>query len=53
MPVAAVHRVALLFPDQIVEGPEVCLGEIIHVDVVADAGAVGRRVVGTEDHQAS
>ena len=51
MAVAAVHHIALLFPDQIVEGPEMRLGQIVHVDVVADAGAVRGRVIRAEDHE--
>ena len=31
------------------EGAEVGVGQVLDVDVVADAGAVGRRVVGAED----
>src|SRR5262245_39786870 len=31
------------------DGPPVGVGEVAGVDVVADAGAVGRRVVGAED----
>ena len=34
---------------ELLQRQQVGLGQVVHVDVVADAGAVGRRVVGAED----
>jgi len=49
--VAAVHDIALICLDNVFQCPDMCLREIIHMDVVADAGAVEGRVVVAEDHE--
>ena len=51
VPVAAVGDQRLAAVAQVVERIQVRGGEILDVDVVAHAGAVGRRVVGAEDRQ--
>jgi hypothetical protein len=49
--VAAVHRLRPARFHEAAKGQNVRGGQVVHVDVVADAGAVGRRVVGPEDGQ--
>ena len=49
VPVAAVERERLAARAQVVAGEEVCRCEILDVNVVAHAGAVGRRIISAED----
>ena len=51
MAVAAVQHLGFPAPAQVVERLQVGIGQILDMDVVAHACAVGRGVVGAEDHQ--
>src|SRR5208283_3133148 len=51
VPVTAVHLSVLLTFTEVIKGPQMRPGKVVNVDVVSDARAVRRRIVGPEDRE--